>query len=412
MSYRDDRKRDRDGGRDTDRGRDHRRRADDRRDERRDDRREERRDRDRHRSRDRDRDREDHDRRRDRRRDDEDKKSSRKSSRRPSHSPQGNRKRGNQPSAGGPRNLRIDRHECRKSAIDFLIRNADISDRYSNERIEDMIDDFIRTLEMDYDYYAFTVEILKGLLIDRKYTVITDRWVMGILDEHLQAELKVPDLTILRVAGFELLTHPEIPTTVVINEVNVLSKMYCPDKQSLIHAAVNRMIETQQSIGNELAVESGEGRRKGKDDPMQLLAGLDQESQLAILLLEQTRRQKKRERRRSRSVSSSSSSDRRSPSPKRVRAPEPEVLAKQAEAIDETMEDGNTFFSQSKLKTGKGLGGIKISYSATFDVPASSKPDLAKQQHPKENRSRVDASSQTVRDPLIEPGVRVFRITM
>ena len=219
------------------------------------------------------------------------------------------------------RNLRIDRHECRKAAIDFLIRNYDINDRYSNERIEDAIEDYIRTLEMEFDYYAFTMEILRGLLLDRKYTVITDRWVMGILDEHLQAELKVPDLTILRVAGFELLTHPEIPTTVVINEVNVLAKMYCPEKQSLIHAAVNRMIETQTSIGNELAIDAGE-RKRGKDDPMNLLAGLDQESQLAILLLEQMRKQKKRDRQRSRSRESTSSSS-RSPSPKRSRPESP-----------------------------------------------------------------------------------------
>ena len=296
----------------------------------------------------------DDDRRRDdrseRRREEESRRSSRRSSRSPTAQ---QRRRETKPATNGPRNLRIDRHECRKSAIDFLIKNPEITDRYSNEKIEDLIDDFIRTLEMDYDYYSFTIEILKGLLLDRKYTVITDRWVMGILDDHLQAELRIPDLTILRVAGFELLTHPEIPTTVVINEVNVLAKMYCPDKQSLIHAAVNRMIETQISIGNELAVESGEGRRKGKDDPMQLLAGLDQESQLAILLLDQMRRKKKRERRRSRSVSSDSSS--RSPSPKRGR---PRIHPEEQVQEDSST---NTFFNHHP--TSRPSGGIRISYA-------------------------------------------------
>lgn len=310
MGYRDERKRDRESHRDERRPRDDRRRS------------------------------------RDRRRDEEDQRSSRRSSRRPSVSPQASRK---------PRNLRIDRHECRKAAIDFLIKNFDISDRYSNERIEDMIDDFIRTLEMDFDYYSFTNEILRGLLVDRKYTVITDRWVMGILDEHLQAELEVPDLTILRVAGFELLTHPEIPTTVVINEVNVLAKMYCPSKQSLIHAAVNRMIETQTSIGNELALESGEGRKKGKDDPMTLLQGLDQEAQLALLLLEQTRKQKRRQRRRSRSSSRSSSAS-RSPTPKRSRPEEA--------AVEDIPEDGQQPIVNPSVAQTK----IKISYSG-FAVP-------------------------------------------
>lgn len=246
------------------------------------------------------------------------------------------------------RNLRIDRHECRKAAIDFMIRNYDINDRYSNERIEDAIESYIRTLEMEFDYYAFTVEILRGLLLDRKYMVITDRWVMGILDEHLQAELKVPDLTILRVAGFELLTHPEIPTTVVINEVNVLAKMYCGDKQSLIHAAVNRMIETQTSIGNELAIDAGE-RKRGKDDPMNLLSGLDQEAQLAMLLLDQMRRKKKRERNRSRSSSRS-----RSPSPKRSR-PESPVRRRDTRPTGE-QTSSDTACIQS--------GGIKIQFMA------------------------------------------------
>ena len=386
----DDRKRDRDHGGDRDRD-DRRRDPDHRRrgaEEHRSDRR---------RSRERD----------DRRRDEESKRSSRRSSR----SPAVQRKRDvappKLPTGTGPRNLRIDRHECRKAAIDFLVKNPDITDRYSNERIESAISDYIRTLEMEYDYYSFTVEILKGLLIDRKYTVITDRWVMGILDDHLQAELKVSDLTILRVAGFELLTHPEIPTTVVINEVNVLAKMYCPEKQSLIHAGVNRMIETQASIGNELAFESGEGRRRGKDDPMQLLVGLDQESQLAMLLLDQMRRKKKKEKRsRSHSSDSSSSSRKISPSPKRTRPAEQLVPQPVEEAED------ISFFTTAAKPIGRGTGGIKIAYTATFDVPKTADKAKPETTAPKPVETKINASTQTVKDPLIEPGVRVFRITM
>lgn len=349
MASRDERKRDR-----NDRG-DRRREGDDRRkesDRRRDgDRsRDERKD---HRSRDNKdrRDRRDDERRGDR--DDRRRDETRRDKRR-SPSP-GGRKRGPPGGSSGPRNLRIDRHECRKAAIEFLIRNIDISDRYSNDQIEDRIDDFIRTLEMEYDYYGFTVEILRNLLLDRKYIVITDRWVMGILDEHLQAELKVPDLTILRVAGYELLMHPEIPTTVVIGEVNVLAKLYCPEKQSLIHAAVNRMIETQTSIGAELAAESGAGRKKAKDDPMALLVGLDQESQLAILLLEQMLRKKKREERR-RSRSSSSSVSSRSPSPKRTRPTSPNAPM----APTAPMEDRD-----EPTKAPSGTGGIKLTFGPT-----------------------------------------------
>lgn len=319
--------------------------------------------------------------------------------------------KGTSKSGGGPqvRNLRIDRHECRKAAIEFLIDNPSVTDKYSNDEIGDMIMDFIRTLGRDLEYYSFTSEILRGLLIDRKYTVITDRWVMGILDEHLQAELRMSDLSILRVAGYELLTHPEIPTTVVINEVNVLSKMYCPEKQALIHAAVNRMIETQTSIGNELAIESG-ARRKRKDDPMNLLTGLDQESQLALILLEQIRKKKKRERHRSRSSSTdsaSSSSDEeessRSPSPKRSRPQSPQGPPKEAPQESET-----TVFGGHVKRADQ--GGIKIKYTATFDAP--SKPVQTQVPHVEEKRGKINASTQTVRDPLLEPGIRIYRIAM
>lgn len=312
--------------------------------------------------------------------------------------------KGNSKSGGQVRNLRIDRHECRKAAIEFLIENPSVTDKYSNDEIGDMIMDFIRTLGRDLEYYSFTSEILRGLLIDRKYTVITDRWVMGILDEHLQAELRMSDLSILRVAGYELLTHPEIPTTVVINEVNVLSKMYCPEKQALIHAAVNRMIETQTSIGNELAIESG-ARRKRKDDPMNLLTGLDQESQLALILLEQIRKKKKRERHRSQSSSSDSASseEESSPSPKRSRPQSPQGPAKEIPQETET-----TVFGGHVKRAEQ--GGIKIKYTATFDAP--SKPVQTQVAHAEEKTGKVNASTQTVRDPLLEPGIRIYRIAM
>ena len=281
-----------------------------------------------------------------------------------------------------------------------MINNYDATDKYSNSGLEDMIVDHIRSLEMDFEYYAFTQEILKGLLVDRKYTVIADRWIMGILDEHLQAELRVPDLSILRVAAFELLTHPEIPTTVVINEVNVLAKMYCPERQSLIHAAVNRMIETQISIGNELAIESGEGRKSKRDDPLSLLVGLDQEAQLALILLEQMRKKRKSERRR-RSSSRSSSYSSRSPSPKRSRPQSPMRTAAPVSSQPEMEDDSSSaFLSGAIRKAGQGIT-IKFAAGAAEAAPAATgKP------------AKVNASTQTVKDPTIEPGVRIYRITM
>ena len=256
-------------------------------------------------------------------------------------------------------NLRIDRHECRRAAIEFLIHNYNISET-SWVVLEPLVNSYIRTLDMDADYYTFTVEILKGLLVDRKYIVICDRWIMGILDEHLQAELRVPDLSILRVAGFELLTHPEIPTTVIINEVNVLSKMYCPEKQSLIHAAVNRMIETQLSIGIEV---QNNGESKKLDNPLSGLIGLDQEAQLALILLRRNKHSK-------------------------ITHTEEEKPQK-----NETNEESESPFPP--VPKSRKLGDFKIQY--------------LKKPEPLVKRA---ASTQTVRDPMLEPGVSIYKITM
>jgi transcription termination factor NusB len=283
---------------------------------------------------------------------------------------------------GGGRNLRIDRHECRKSAIEFLINHYDLEPK-SPAELESIINHFVRGLDMEFEYYAFTIEILKGLLEDRKYMVIADRWIMGILDEHLQAELRVPDLSILRVAGYELLTHPEIPTTVVINEVNVLAKMYCPEKQSLIHATVNRMIETQISIGTELAMETGalKGKKSAVYDPMAALAGLDQQAQLAVILLEQRRRNRKKPKGHDGAQSETEASEASD-----VEEPTTQVVTKPDEPTEQMAVVRNK---------PTGVAVLKIKYA---------------EQAPVITKIRVDASTQTVRDPTMEPGARIYRI--
>jgi transcription termination factor NusB len=294
--------------------------------------------------------------------------------------------------------LRIDRHECRKAAIEFLIHNYEVTDTL---KLDGLIKQYIKSLPMDYEYYSFTIEIIRGLLVDRKYCVITDRWIMGILDEHLQSELRVPDLSILRVAGYELLTHPEIPTTVIVNEVNVLSKMYCPEKQSLLHASVNRMIETQISIGNELALEQGASGSKKRHDPLSALVGLDQEAQLAMILLDQRRRNK-----RNNDDEEPSSDDQDEP-----KVPGGGLFAAAAMVASRQNSSNpspltsprNTGIKTDKIPLGfvpaKKNFQIKIGpVGARESIPISTGP------------TRVNASTQTVRDPTIEPGVRIYRL--
>jgi transcription termination factor NusB len=241
---------------------------------------------------------------------------------------------------------------------------------------------FISKQENEPDYYSFTSEILIGLLHNRKYTLIGDRWIMGILDEHLQSELKLPELCILRVAAFELLTHPEIPTTVIINEVNTLSKIYCPNQQSLIHATVNRMIETQTTIGAEIKEAEG-GDAEEVTGPPGIGAGLEPESQLALILLEQRKRKARRERRRRRRESSSESS--RSPERPPIAPPvKPEPMRLMETPKREEDED--------------------------VDMGVRQVPQIQFKFNKEKKLVKINSSTQTVANPLTEPGIRVYKI--
>jgi len=195
---------------------------------------------------------------------------------------------------------RIDRHECRRKAIEFLTKWDD-SRGYTEGEVEREIARFIRQRPNGWDCLSYSVEILRGLLGPKRGLTVVDRWIMGILAEDVQRSLGPGELSVLRWAAFELLTHPNIPTTVIINEANQVAKQFCPQQSSLIHAAVNRMIETQSSIGAELS--SGGvpfiplAVRKDKtveaDDILARFPPLDPQAQLALLLMERREVKKK-----------------------------------------------------------------------------------------------------------------------
>jgi transcription termination factor NusB len=183
---------------------------------------------------------------------------------------------------------RVDRHECRRKAIEFLM-NWDDRVSYSQSQIEREISIFQRQRPFGWDSLSYAVEILRGLLGKSRGMAVADRWIMGILAEDVQETLTTADLSILRWAAFELLNHPHIPTTVIVNEANNVAKLFGASS-SLVHVAVNRMIETQQSIGNEVM----NGSLPISDDLLaedeeRRFPRLDPESELACLLVERER---------------------------------------------------------------------------------------------------------------------------
>jgi len=209
-----------------------------------------------------------------------------------------------------------------------------------------------------------------------------------------------------------------------MNEVNVLAKMYCPEKQSLLHASVNRMIETQISIGNELALEqgvaAGDGGKKRRHDPSSALVGLDQEAQLAIILLDQRRRNR---RGRNRDDSSDESDEEETGEEVSIKTP-PIATAPggglfSAAVRSSQQSSAATSPVHSPKKTGPipptaPLGGPKkIKYTIKIgSIGSSRKAAVAtgEDQPMETGPAKVNASTQTVRDPTIEPGVRIYRL--
>ena len=194
---------------------------------------------------------------------------------------------------GGFGTQRIDRHECRRKVVEFLMRWDD-SRSYSEEEVDRVIARFVRQRPNGWDSLSYAAEILWGLLGPKRGLLIADRWIMGILAEDIQRSLGPGELSTLRWAAFELLNHTNIPTTVIINEANNIAKMFCPSAASLVHVAVNRMIETQQSIGAEVqtgalpilapALVSSKNSANKND---KRFPDLDPQAQLALMLLDQ-----------------------------------------------------------------------------------------------------------------------------
>ncbi|KAF4669601.1 hypothetical protein FOL47_002437, partial [Perkinsus chesapeaki] len=223
--------------------------------------------------------------------------------------------------------VRIERHENRREAVLFLM-SWDDKKPHTIPEVDAAIDAFMRKLPKEPEYYIFTEELLSGMVPNLVYC---DRWIMSILDESLQKSLTTSELSIMRTAAFELLNHQHIPTTVVINEANSLAKEFCPRSQTLVHASVNRMIETQYSVGHQLreAMVAGDLRNNSKpSSPMgseggsgggkhresngstafgmqtcsaQQLNSMDPATQLALLLIEKERKKKEKKEKKKKS---------------------------------------------------------------------------------------------------------------
>ncbi|HKK19768.1 MAG TPA: transcription antitermination factor NusB [Opitutales bacterium] len=127
------------------------------------------------------------------------------------------------------------RRENRKCAVQFLYQ----WELNKPEQLNDALRVFIETLDEPRDYYAFAEELIHGTIerieqIDAEILAHAANW-------KFERIAKV-DLSILRLAIYELLYRRDIPPVVSINEAIELSKIFSNlDSKRFINGILDQM---------------------------------------------------------------------------------------------------------------------------------------------------------------------------
>ncbi|MGB0417121.1 MAG: transcription antitermination factor NusB [Coraliomargarita sp.] len=132
-------------------------------------------------------------------------------------------------------NKRSQRRDCRTCAVQFLYQ----WELNKPEELNDALRVFIEDQEFSRDYYAFAEELIHGA-IDHIEKI--DDEIMSHASNWKFDRIAKVDLSILRLAIYELLFRTDIPPIVSINEAIDLSKVFSnPDSKRFINGILDKM---------------------------------------------------------------------------------------------------------------------------------------------------------------------------
>ncbi len=132
-------------------------------------------------------------------------------------------------------NKRSQRRDCRTCAVQFLYQ----WELNKPEELNDALRVFIEDQEFSRDYYAFAEELIHGA-IDNIAKI--DDEIMSHANNWTFDRIAKVDLSILRLAIYELLHRTDIPPIVSINEAIDLSKTFSnPDSKRFINGILDKM---------------------------------------------------------------------------------------------------------------------------------------------------------------------------
>jgi N utilization substance protein B len=127
------------------------------------------------------------------------------------------------------------RRENRKCAVQFLYQ----WELNKPEQLNDALRVFIESRDQPRDYFVFTEELVNGTLeniqeVDAEILAHATNWTFD--------RIAKVDLSILRLAIYELLHRRDIPPIVSINEAIELGKIFStPDSKRFINGILDQM---------------------------------------------------------------------------------------------------------------------------------------------------------------------------
>ena len=127
------------------------------------------------------------------------------------------------------------RRENRMAAVQFLYQ----WELNKPDQLNDALRVFIASQDQERDYYAFAEELVHGT-IDHIEAVDTE--IKSYAANWTFERIAKVDLSVLRLAIYELLERRDIPPIVSINEAIELGKIYSnPDSKRFINGILDQM---------------------------------------------------------------------------------------------------------------------------------------------------------------------------
>lgn len=127
------------------------------------------------------------------------------------------------------------RRENRMAAVQFLYQ----WELNKPEQLNDAVRVFIESQEQPREHYAFAEELIHGAIehmdtVDEEIQTYATNWTFD--------RIAKVDLSVLRLAIYELLKRKDIPPIVSINEAIELGKIYSnPDSKRFINGILDQM---------------------------------------------------------------------------------------------------------------------------------------------------------------------------